>query len=300
MAIYRKLWLVNGDGREFDLTDRVDEFFLANIGGFGAESEIGTVRLGNSEYASSFQYNMINIEGTIYFHNEKGNPYKYQSYQDFFVFCNQLPLYLYYEPPHRAGNPVYRQVLLNKVEKTEVSPKTKALECPVSFKPLTFWIDSSETVVTASPQDEGEGKKYPLDRPYAYKGDSLKHVTLINKSPFPVPLKINIDGEFGNFSYSLFTKKGELYGNGKIIDAYTMLNVEINSDDLNENLYIKNIVGEVAMPANNQDFSICKPGVDFTFLYLQPGENFIAFDFEKISNYTRITLSYPGGVYASI
>lgn len=300
MANYRRIWLKNGDGVELDITDKVDEYFLAEIGGFGAESEIGVVRLGDAEYASSFQYSMLNIEGKMYFRNVLGNPYIYQDYQDFFVFCNQLPLFLYYEPPHRVGRPVYRQVLLNKIDKTEISPETNALECAISFKPLTFWIASDKTEIIISPANEGEGKKYLLDRPYAYKGDSLKHVRLMNNSPFVVPIRIEVNGSFESFSYNLYDKNNELYGNGRIEDPYTLNRVVIDSDDLNETLFIENTVGVVPEPANNQDFSIARPNVDFTFLYLRPGENYISFDFQKIEPYTKIKITYAGGVYASI
>lgn len=300
MAIYRKLWLKNGDDEEYDLTDKVDEYFFGNINGFGAETEISTVRLGNFEYASSYLYNMLNIEGTIYFHNGKGNPYIYQDYQDFFMFCNKLPLYLYYEPPHLVGKPVYRQVLLNKIEKTEISPKTKALECPVSFKPLSFWYTKDEEIVFVVMQEEGKGKKYLLNRPYAYRGDNMNHIDLINNCPFPVPLKIQIKGIFGDVSYSLYDNKNNLYGNGRIINERKMLKIIINSDDLNESIYIEDTAGEVATPVNNQDFSICKPGVDFTFLYLKPGKNFISFNIDEPGDFVRVDLSYPRGIYASI
>lgn len=275
MAV-RKFWLVNGEGRKFDLTD-FNDAFLNNPSGLGMTNNISVTRLGNSQKLNSISDNLDPVSGEILFQNSDDNALAYDSYTEFIKFASRLPLYIHYKPPSMSDINYYREVVLNSISKGEVDNESGLLRCDVSFTPLTMWRNDKQTIVVASVAKH-VGKKYRLNRKYSYATAGYENITLVNNSPLSVPLEIEIIGRCINPSFSIYDLGGNIYGVCRLIGTFDY--VYINSDDRNEEIKLSFDGAWLNNAANYQDFTVGIPNQTFlTFCYLNSGTSGMKFSF---------------------
>lgn len=275
---YRKFWLVNGSGKEYDLTNIYKSAFMSSPSGFGTTAEIQATRVGNSQKASSYKFNMDSFGGTIVFKNDETNAVAYAEYLKFFVFVNDLPLYFHQRTPNMIEESYRCEVLLSSLNKGEVSKDSALLEVPVSFQPLTFWTSDKLSYIEAD-KSSLIGKTYELKRPYHYSSIGYEDIRIHNKSATTIPVIIEIDGVALNPQYQLFDENGNVYGVGKFKGEFD--HVYVNSDDIEEEIKLSRDGGWLLNPVNYQDFSAGNRNTYLTFVYLKPGKNGFKFTFDN-------------------
>lgn len=275
MAV-RKFWLINGNGQKFDLTDFKDGF-LNNPAGLGFTATVTLTRLGNAQKLNSITDDLNNISGELLMRNNDDNALAYDAYTEFIKFASVLPLFLHYQTPAMSNYSFYREIVLSSIEKSEVDYETNLLRCNIVFTPLTMWRNDSLTTVVASAK-KNTGKKYNLNRPYAYASAGYENITLNNNSPSSVPLIIEIEGACSNPAFSLYDQNGDVYGICRINGEFDY--VYINSDDLEEEIKLSKDGAWLNNAVNYQDFSIAIPNKAYlTFCYLRPGKSGMKFTF---------------------
>lgn len=272
MANYRKFSLVNGTGATLSLIDDKKKIIGIEPTGLGFSKSTSTLRIGNESVLTYEQDSLQNIELRIIFYGTNKEIYK--NYQDFVDFVSVEPLYLLYEKPDTSN--VFRRLgYISSLGKSEISTDNY-MACPMVFTTQSFWEDNIERSIVASSSQSGEGKSYPLTRPYFYAKQSINDMIVNSTGGMETPLKIEISGATTNPSYSLFDANGKQYGLGKLLGTYDK--ITIDSDDTDETIYLES--GGVATdnPYNYQDLSIGDGKTQLTFLKVRSGENKIVFN----------------------
>ncbi len=274
---YRKFWLTNGENEKYDITDFYNTALAINPAGLGASATVSLSRLGNSRMANSLQWELTDITLDLLFTNDGRNAVAYDQYKKFLNFTSKLPLFLHYQTPDMTTSNYFKEVIMTNIEKTEVTPDINTLVCPVTLTPLTMWKSSAETIIEVS-ANKGKGKSYQLKRPYIYAGDDLENIILNNNSNISIPMIIEIDGLCENPYYTLYDYRLNQYGAGRFLGTFDY--VYINSEDLNEDIQLRQDAAFLPNAVSYQDASIAVQGqVYLTFLYLSPGKNTMKFNF---------------------
>lgn len=281
---YRKFWLINGDGEKYDLTNIEESAFASDPQGLGAQATIEGERIGNSLRASSYKYEFVDKSFTLYFANTRDNSKAYAEYMNFFNFVNRLPLYLYYQTPNMFNESYSCEVLLNTIEKTEITRDEGTLICNVTFSPLTLWRQSEFNRIVVGIEDTSESKKYQLVRPYTYPTQGYKNVVINNTGATMIPFTIHIVGECTNPRFELSDSDGNIYGHCGFIGIFD--EIIVNSSDSQEVIHLSYEGTTFINPMNYVDFSLMGGTSYFIFCYLKTGENHLNFDFDVPFNGT--------------
>lgn len=273
MAKYRELKLINGKDNVWKLTDKSFKVFASDLSGFGASKTVNVLRLGLEQIVTSSQFNLDTFGYTIYFYDDSIVD-QYQKYNDFIRFLSYKPLYQEYIVP--SDKKAYRrEIEVISIEKSEVNPETKCLECPVVFQPLTFWMDAESSVIDKDNQI-GEGKQYPLARPYAYGNVSLANIPINFEGLIDAPLEISINGTCTDPIYNLSDEDGNMYGVGRFIGTFDK--IYVNSDELNQEIILFRNGVKLDNPWSYRDLTVGKPNETFvTFLKLKAGNSRMSF-----------------------
>lgn len=284
----RKFWLTNSDDVIFSLNGENIEntlSFLNSPSGLGYSVDINTVKLGNTDMILSEVYNLGSVGGEILFIGDKRNTY--QQYQDFMSFLARKPITLHYLPPNT--NDSYQCLIrVVSLEKTEVSHEDGIMHCPVQLYRQGMWYNDTPNVLDAD-NSISDGKKYPLDRPYSYGAVSLENIQLVNSGMTDTSIKVEIFGSCTDPSWELYDDENVQYGACKILGTYDY--VRVDSDDLNEEIYLERNGAVIANAINYQDLTVGSPqSVLVTFLKIRPGTSTLMFDLEEtFTGYVRIT-----------
>lgn len=128
---YRQFNLVNDLGETYRLTlaDRYGAAFLYDVNGMGSEETATYQQIGNRFNITTRKINQQTISGTIKF----VNPYAYQNYDRFVLFCQHKPLKIYYRTP--TGE-FWRDGIVSSIEKNEDS---NSLVATISFMATSLW-----------------------------------------------------------------------------------------------------------------------------------------------------------------
>ncbi len=284
----RNFWLTNADDNRFLLKGENIQntiSFLNSPNGLGYSVDISTVKLGNTDMILSEVYNLGNVGGDVLFIGETREVY--QQYQDFLSFLSRKPITLHYLPPNT--NDSY-QCLVRVVvlEKTEVSHEDGIMHCPIQLYRQGMWYNDTPNILDAS-NEISEGKTYPLTRPYSYGAVSLENIQLVNSGMTDTSIKVEIFGNCTDPSWTLYDDENIQYGACKILGTYDY--VRVDSDDLNEEIYLERGGSVIANAINYQDLTVGSPqSVFVTFLKLNPGTSTLRFDLsDEFSGYVRIT-----------
>lgn len=281
MADYRKFWLINSRAEKFEFTDNSkSNVFLNNPSGLGFRRRIDTEKVGNSKLVTTQEFDLVPIEGELCFH-ALGNGPKYEDYQRFVQFIKYKPLELHYQTPNVLDS-FYCDVIITKLDKSEVSKDDSLLRCPITFERLTEWLSGSDFTITLDNQPVGDGKYYDLIRDYYYAGTNLSGASINNSGTDDVGFVIEIDGYVENPQFSLF-QNGEMYGIAKINGTYDY--VQIDSVERNEHIYLERNGSVISNPEQYQDYTI-RNGLSYlTWLKMKVGESTFSFTCGNIDTF---------------
>lgn len=286
----RNFWLTNADDNRFELkgeniTNTIS--FLNEPSGLGYSVALSTVKLGNTDIIMSEQYQLGSVAGDLIFIGTV--PEMYQQYQNLLTFLARKPITLHYCPPNTSDG--YRCLIrVVSLEKTEVSAEDGVMHCPIQMYRQSMWYQDEPNRLDVD-NSTADGKSYPLDIPYSYGALSLENIQLVNAGMTDTALKVEIFGETTNPEWDLFDEDGNKYGAAKITGTYDY--VRVDSDDLNEEIYLERNGSVIANAINYQDLTVGSPQQVFvTFLKLQPGTSTLMFDLgDSFAGSVRITWS---------
>lgn len=276
--MYRKFSLVNGEGTTWELTNKDFPVFASNPSGLGFGTSTQSLRIGDESDVTYQQYLLSDVSFDIIFYGDNKEIYK--NYYDFVQFLLVKPIYLLYKTP--ASDNVYRRkVYGSSLSKTEIT-ENNYMSCTLNLSTQSFWEDNIEHIIVASKSTEGDGKSYPLSRPYYYAIVSTDSMELNSSGGLDTPIRIEINGTVNNPQYNLYDEKNELYGIGKFVGTFDK--VIVDSDEFNETIELLNGAIFEPNPYNFQDFSIIDGTSQFTFLKLKKGVNKMVFNLDSAFN----------------
>lgn len=292
---YRKFWLINALGNRYDFTSQGKDSFLYKPNGLGFLRNYASLQIGNSELVTSQQFQLTDVTGELLFIGDN-NADKYQEYTNFIQFAKFKPLELHYETPNELSS-YHCDVLFVQADKSEISDDDNLLHVPVVFHRLTEWLTDEDFTITLTNEASGDGKFYPLERPYHYAGTNLSGTPIINVGTDDVGFVIRIDGEVQNPTFQL-TQGGEIYGVCKINGTYDF--VMIDSVELTESIYLERNGSAITNPEQYQDFTIANGQSYLTWCKLRVGETIFSFTCGNIDTFNgTITISFKNS-YVSV
>lgn len=286
MALYRQFRLANAlsdpDKPEsyYNMADPSQNHFFSEPKGLGLQKNYKATKQGNSEEIDSVEFEMLDITGNMIFYG-KTNEEIYQAYQDFINFAKFKPL-RFIQLPANINDEYYCEVLLVKVEKEEIDPKTQAMKVPVTFHRTTQWI-FKDNIYELKNEIVGEGKHYDLVRDYYYAGSQLNNIKLNNPGTDEVGFRFEIDGEVTNPELLVFQNGAQQpYGLISLIGTFTKVRV---ISDKSESIYLENNGEIIGAPYNRQNFNAANGESFFTFFKLKPGESTAVFSCNNIDTF---------------
>ena len=278
----RKFWLSNARNENYNLMGQKP--FLHSPTGLGFTVDLATLRLGNSQLITAESYNLGQFQADLIFFGNR--PTQYQNYQTFLQFIRYTPLQLHYQTPN-SNDSYFCYVRINSLGKTEISPTDGVLHVPVSMLRQTLWYSDSINTITVNNSASG-GKLYPLERPYSYEPAAFTNIPVYNDSITDAPFKMELTGSITDMEYKVYDANGNQYGACKITGTYDV--ITIDSDELDENIYLENNGSAIANAINYQDLTVGNPSeVYVTFIKLKPGQNYIKFTPTTFSGNVTIT-----------
>lgn len=270
MAV-RKFWLINAKGEKYDMTDRSQKHFFSAPKNLGFVRDYGYTRLGNADIITAQQFQLLTVSGEMLFFGSTEQIY--EEYTSFMNFIRHTPLELHYQPANTFTD-YYSKVLIAQLDKTEVNPKDRALHCPVFFKCNTHWLTADEREINVTNETVGEGKEYPLNRPYKYSGSSLSNIEVNNNGSDEVGFMVEIIGAVTNPQLAIY-QNGARYGLIKLNGTFDY--VKVNSVDSEEEIYLENGGSVLANPSAYQDLSVSDGQTYITFVKLKAGRSSLVF-----------------------
>lgn len=279
MANYRRFWLINSLGNRYDFTLKEHDVFLDSPQGLGFKKTITTQRIGDDEIITDEQYELPTVTGDILF--LAANDYAYEEYRNFIDFIKHTPLVLHYQTPNSQYS-YYMNCQITNLEKTEYDSDGRYLQCPITFTGNSLWLNAQNTVLEVSNNETGEGKYYPLERPYYYSGSSLTDITLNNLSDIPVGFIFEVIGDVTNPKLTVL-QNDVSYGIIKINGSFDYLKVDTN--DSSESIYLEKDGNEIANPVSYQDLDAADGISQLTFFKLKVGESRLSFTCDSIASF---------------
>ena len=277
----RRFWLTNSKGERFSLMGK--EPYLHNPSGLGYQVELQTVQLGTNQLITAERYDLGTFTADLVFFGNR--PTQYQAFQTFLRFIRWLPLQLHYALPN-SSEEYYCYVRINSVQKSEISPTDNVLHIPVTMLRQSMWYSGTENVVEVSNSPSNNDKEYALDRPYVYAEISTEYIEVYSDGQTDMPFRLEVSGSAQDFTYEVYDQNagsagyGEMYGAGKITGTYDVIIVD--SDEMNETLYLENGGSVVANAINYQDLTVgAPPNTYVTFIKLRPGRSGIYFTYDN-------------------
>lgn len=272
MADVREFWLTNSKGVKYSLHSTT-QAFLNEPSGLGFAVDASIVKLGNSSFILSEDYDLGSVQGEVMFFGNRREVYN--QYFKFTQFLYAKPIQLHYRTPDKTES-YYCQVRVVNLEKSEIG-QGGLLRCPISLLRQSMWYNDTRNVVEAR-NTAVEGKMYPLYRPYHYGTVSTSNIEIYNAGIADAPILVEVDGRVVDPAWSLYDENNDLYGSAKILGTYDY--VSVDSDDLNEQISLTRDGSVIANAVNYQDLTVGDPrNVYVTFLKLRPGTSRMTFTF---------------------
>lgn len=282
----RQLWLINSKGDKYDLNSK--QHFLYEPNGLGFQKGYSNQRIGNSERITDEFFQMVDVNGEMLFIGAN-NEFNYQYYDEFIDFIKFKPLQLHYKTPNKVYG-YYSDVVITSIQKGETSVDG-ILHCPIVFHRSTQWKNDETTKLVFTNQIETGGKFYDYTYDYHYAGTSLSDMQpIVNNGTEDCSMVFEIvcnDGEVvENPLFTLF-QNDVPYAKIKLNGTFSY--VRINTDELNESIYLEDEDGTpIANPSNCQDFASFDGETYFTFIKLKTGENSAVFTCGNIETFDGV------------
>lgn len=267
---YRAFWLVNSKGERYDFTSALSFFYEPKNLGFS--KKLDSLRLGDKVRILNEEVQFLTVEGDLLFIADDIQT-EYEKYFEFVNYLKHKPLSLYYQTPNRF-TPFHADIVVTKLEKSEVKHEDSILHCPISMQMLSHWMDETVSQIYDG-SGQVEGKIYYIDQghkhAYAYPGNTLHNILLRNDGTEDTGLIITILNPITNPRLSMSNADG-VYGECKLVGSFDR--VIINATDNVESLTLYQGGSELANPMNYQDLSVGNPeNIAVTFLKLKPGDS---------------------------
>lgn len=276
---YRKFWLVNALGNEYQFTDENSKIYLNQPEGLGFQRSYTVQKVGNSELVTSQQFTLTNITGELLFYADS-NGTKYDDYQKFVQFAKYKPLEFHYLTPNDL-KAYHCSVLFTQADKSEVS-EDSIMHIPVVFHRLTEWLTDSDTSYTFDNMAIDDGKYYDVVYDYHYAGTTLGGSSVWNNGTDDVGFILTITGTVQNPQFTL-SQNGEIYGICKINGTYDY--VMVDSIETEESIYLEQNGSVVANPEQYQDMTVANGQSYLTWTKLKVGETMFAFTCGNIDSF---------------
>lgn len=276
---YRKFWLTNALGNEYQFTDENSKIYFNEPQGLGFAKSYSVEKVGNSELVTSQQYEMTDITGDLLFFAD-ANGTKYQDYQNFIQFAKYKPLEFHYLTPNNL-TAYHCQILFTQADKSEVTTDG-IMHIPVVFHRLTEWLTDNDTTYTFDNTAIDEGKYYDLVYDYHYAGTTLGGSSVWNNGTDDVGFILTIEGVVQNPQFTL-SQNGAIYGIAKINGTYDY--VMIDSIETEESIYLEYNGSVVANPEQYQDMTVANGQSYLTWTKLKVGETMFAFTCGNIDSF---------------
>ena len=263
-SLYRRFWLINGDGERWDLTDKEFKSFLNNPTGLGFRKTIEITRYGEKANKNNEVYDFPQPSGELLFYDTY-NSTRYDKYNKFIRFLMSQPITLYYMIPVSYISGIANIFTLDcdvtEVQKTE-SKADHILTSSIVFNGLGFY----------------EGDEISVN-------GTTDTYTLTNEGDFPVGFEITVEGSLTK-PYITLSQDGELYGEAKFVGTNAYNSLYLNSNDGEQNIILQQGGSVIPNPLSYQDLSISNGSIYVTFVKLAKGVSELSIGVESgsISN----------------
>lgn len=273
MDNFREFWLTNSLNEIFHLTDQKTKILFSSPSGLGFTKTYDYEKVGNSQIVIDEQLELPDVSGEIIFFNDSLGS-MYNDYSKFIEFISHEPVTLHYRIPSDLTD-YYSEVIITRLEKSEVNNQTNYLSCPITFHRLTEWLTNDDYVIVLTNTTSDTGKFYALEREYHYAGTDLSGTEIFNNGTNEVGFQLTINGEIQNPQFTL-TQDGKQYGICKINGTYDF--VMINSNERDEQIYLERNGSVISSPEQYQDFTVADGESLLTWCKLKVGKSIFSFN----------------------
>lgn len=188
---YRQFRLINAAGEEYDLCDLSHAFYSPD--GLGFQKNISSVQVGNAFAMVENKVNQQVIKGEMRFKS-------YELYSEFKEFISSGNLTLAYLPKGMQTW-YYRNVDVQRLDKTEIDRTAHRLICPIDFLCFSQWYEPANAKKTIDLP--GENTVFPLVFPFVFSDAEKNELLLVNDRVNHAPCKIIISGPCVNPAWVL-------------------------------------------------------------------------------------------------
>ena len=188
---YRQFRLVNAAGEEYDLCDLSHAFYSPD--GLGFKRDISSVRVGSAYVQVESNLSQQTIRGEMRFRS-------YELYSTFKEFISAGGLILKYQPKGFTAW-YYRDVEVERLDKSEIDRAAHRLICPIDFLCLSQWYEPANAKRTIDLT--GENTVFPLVFPWVFSDAEKNELLLVNDRVNHAPCKITICGPCVNPAWTL-------------------------------------------------------------------------------------------------
>lgn len=179
---YRQFKLINSVGAEYDLCHFDHAFYAPD--GLGFQKNISSVQVGNAFALVENKLSQQVIKGEMRFRN-------YELYSEFKEFISSGNLTLSYQPKGFTTW-YYRNVEVQRLDKTEISKEARRLICAIDFLCFSQWYEKANAKRTVDLT--GENTAFPLVFPFVFCDADKNELILHNERVSPAPCKIILSG----------------------------------------------------------------------------------------------------------
>ncbi len=188
---YRQFRLINSVGAEYDLCDLDHAFYSPD--GLGFQKNISSVQVGNAFAQVENKLNQQVIKGEMRFKS-------YELYSGFCEFIASEGLTIAYQPK-AFTKWYYRNVEVQRLDKTEIDRQTRRLICAIDFLCFSQWYEKDNAKETIDLT--GENTVFPLVFPFVFSDAANNELLIVNERVTPAPCRITIAGPCVNPSWVL-------------------------------------------------------------------------------------------------
>lgn len=198
----RTFTLVNGNGEEYSITSK--ESFFHDPKGLGYGRSNTYRQIGNRWVLVKTLPTQNSITGSLLLLGAS----PYDQYNQFLEFCGGESLVLKYQ----TTNIIYsRDVILSKVEKTEIDKDWHGLDLDLTFTCMSLW---TRTLTTTNKQSV-QKVFWPIAWPITWGQNSPMSMTVQSTSHQNSPSLLTINGPFSDPSWRHYVN-GVLYETGAV------------------------------------------------------------------------------------
>lgn len=199
----REFKLINEKGQEFSLMDINEYCLLTEPTGLGMRYSTEYEQLGYIFVSNLRKIEQGSINGMLNFKN-------YDNYKKFIDFIEKSEtLKLSYKVPFEYGAKQYfKDIQIQEISKTEISPETNIISENVVFDCLSLWYEAKKAIYTIEADTSEIRWDFKWDS--KFKDYGVRDLKFINNGHIEAPIELEIDGDVLNPKLELYVEN-ELY-----------------------------------------------------------------------------------------